>query len=96
MKEKEVVDENEEEEGIRKFCDTTYKRIQDEVKTENTLRRSTSQRPSGAGGAGSIFTQSHSEEGDQVVYWTQFNLCDKSANSLLGREETEKEERKNV
>ena len=39
MKKKEVVEENEEEEeGIRKFCYTTYttdKQIQDEVKTEN-------------------------------------------------------------
>ena len=42
MKEKEVVEENEEEEeGISKFCDIhTDKQIQDKVKTENTLRRS--------------------------------------------------------
>ena len=54
MKEKEVVEENEEEEeGISKFCDIlTYIQIQYEVKAENTpSQRSAPAAPFGRGGA---------------------------------------------
>ena len=59
MKEKEVVEENEEEEeGIRKFCDTTYihhkqtNTGQSENREHPPVLRTTT--PFGRGGAGSI------------------------------------------